>query len=277
MPPGAPFPYAHVWDSLLLWRAPVPAADREKIGGALDELRTAMTRRLNRRGSALVQSATLDAAAEAEPPAEVEPDELGWLRSEWSALALRRQLEYVRGADAAVDISDGEVAATGNVVELSKALWAAMKAKGLSFAEVRKLDVRGGGGGGGGAPPTKAEQAICWVECMTGLPLAGQSVHSAFQSGEVLCDVVNRLQPGLITRVTRAAQSESMLAMRLAAKQRDNITRYLAHARPCPCPPCRPSPITHAYMPMLCAPCHHVAYAHMPICPMPRAPCPVPM
>lgn len=48
---------------------------------------------------------------------------------------------------------------------------------------------------------------------------------------QVLCDLANAIKPGIVPRVTRAPKAAGggggMSAMRLAAKQRDNITRYL--------------------------------------------------
>lgn len=113
------------------------------------------------------------------------------------------------------------------------------------------------GGEAGGAPSTAA----------------GGAVHEALRSGEALCDLVNRtpahasnpsaaeivsahsdahtvgphagtgIQPGIVPSITRAAKSEGMSKMRLAAKQRDNITRYLeARLAPTPTPTSTPAP-----------------------------------
>ena len=73
----------------------------------------------------------------------------------------------------------------------------------------------------------KTAMAIWWIECVMGVRLRGKSLYEALSSGELLCDLINTVQPGLVPRITRASECTEMSAMRIAAKQRDNITRYL--------------------------------------------------
>eukprot|EP00966_Prymnesium_polylepis_P160025 3699157-Prymnesium_polylepis.1 len=77
-------------------------------------------------------------------------------------------------------------------------------------------------------------QALLWVEAVVGTRLSGGAgggavdMHGVLRSGEVLCDLANAIKPGLVPRVTRTPREGGgggMSAMRLAAKQRDNITR----------------------------------------------------
>ena len=196
------------------------------------------------------------------PEPEPEPQELGWLKSDWSDVALRRQLDVLdRAAGSNVDYGDnsaessivelsdragprppppppneeGGLAEPSAILELSMSvrktpaqtaaeladqLWAAMKRNGVSFDDVRRLEVPAEESG-------KTAMAIWWIECVMGVRLRGKSLYEALSSGELLCDLINTVQPGLVPRITRASACTEMSAMRIAAKQRDNITRYL--------------------------------------------------
>jgi len=92
-----------------------------------------------------------------------------------------------------------------------------MESKGAPFSQVRAVR---------GDLPSKEGMALHWVESVVGMPLEG-GLHTSLKSGEVLCDLVNTIRPGVVSRVTRMAVHSGMSEMRLAAKQRDNITRYL--------------------------------------------------
>ena len=259
MADGGPFPYAQLWHSVLLTPPPPPAiggSGEVSEAGALSLRATARGRM--RRGSMLEDAqGLLDSVPEADLGAaerEPDPEELTWLKTEWSAVALRHQLRHLStllGEEAAppppcpaptptVDVADAPAAADApsEAVALAEAstppeataplaekLWDAMKRTGMSFAEVRRLDVLPLAASG--AAPSKDDQAACWLECVTGVPLGGTALRSALSSGERLCDLINAIKPGLIPRVTRAAACAGMSATRLAAKQRDNITRYL--------------------------------------------------
>lgn len=67
---------------------------------------------------------------------------------------------------------------------------------------------------------------VHWAECVLGKPIGGMSLHQALRSGELLCDLINTVKPEVVPRVTRTAGA-NMSEMRLAAKCRENITRYL--------------------------------------------------
>ena len=73
----------------------------------------------------------------------------------------------------------------------------------------------------------KAMQAMMWVDCVLGTDLGGQDLHKSLSSGDVLCDLINKIKPGLVTRITRADACEGMSDTRRAAKYRDNLGRYL--------------------------------------------------
>ena len=107
--------------------------------------------------------------------------------------------------------------------------WDAWRRRGTPWNEARRVALPG-------AEASKQAHALLWLECVLGTPLLpdadaaaadASSVHAALRSGEVLCDLVNVLKPGIVARVTRAARCDGMSAMRLAAKQRDNVTNYL--------------------------------------------------
>ena len=144
------------------------------------------------------------------------PDARVWLRVEWSAPALRHQLLALGGELPDDDCGAGSGAA---VPALAKALHALMEARDLAFEAVRQVAP--------GGAASREEQALQWVGCVLGVPLLGLSVHEALKTGEHLCDLVNALKPGLVSRVTRDEAMRDMSAAKCAAKQRENLARFL--------------------------------------------------
>ena len=50
--------------------------------------------------------------------------------------------------------------------------------------------------------PSGEQAALHWIESMVGMKLEG-GVLDCLKSGEVLCDLVNAIKPGLVSRVIR--------------------------------------------------------------------------
>ena len=44
-------------------------------------------------------------------------------------------------------------------------------------------------------------QARLWISCVTGAPLPAMSMQQTLRSGEVLCDLANALQQGVVPKV----------------------------------------------------------------------------
>ena len=226
------FPYQHVWHSLLLYFDAATVKPRPKIEDAT------------------IEDEPADVAAPTKPPAVA--DELKWLKALWSARALRHTLVQLGGVvPAHLAAPETVPSATGDATSavepakrrrretaalaqeaqgrgaLADLVWAAIKARGVTYADARRLELPANALSDNGDDP-KTRQVLFWIECVLGgTSLQGVPVEEALRSGERLCDLVNAIKPGVVTRVTRQAACMSMSATRLAAKQRENITRYL--------------------------------------------------
>jgi len=63
--------------------------------------------------------------------------------------------------------------------------------------------------------------------CVIGLPLPTGRLQEVLCSGEVLCDVINALRPGIIKRVAREEATAAMTEQRRNARMRENIGQYV--------------------------------------------------
>ena len=67
---------------------------------------------------------------------------------------------------------------------------------------------------------------LLWVECVVGRPLMDENMHEALMSGEVLCDLVNTLQPDLV-RSPASQRKSKRVSSNVAAAHGENILNYL--------------------------------------------------
>ena len=104
---------------------------------------------------------------------------------------------------------------------LAKAFHEALAAREIPFEIARQI-VPGGA-------RTREEMALQWVGCVLGQSLLGLSAFKALRSGERLCDLLNAIRPGLVSRVTRveSERSKGVSAQKLEVKQLENISRCL--------------------------------------------------
>ena len=101
---------------------------------------------------------------------------------------------------------------------LAKAFHEALAAREISFEIARQI-VPGGA-------RTREEAALQWVGCVLGQSLLGLSTFKALRSGERLCDLLNAIRPGLVSRVTRveSERSKGVSAQKLEVKQLESTS-----------------------------------------------------
>ena len=128
-------------------------AMRKKLRGSGNRLSVLSHAEWEGHVAELLEEASLHDVSEA-APTEKEPDEKVWLRTEWSARALRRQLaqlgeplpaalaEGAEGAEGAGG-ADGAPAANARLTRaaLGELLWSAAQARGVEWAELRRLEL----------------------------------------------------------------------------------------------------------------------------------------
>ena len=166
--------------------------------------------------------AELDAAGSGGVAAE-DPDKMELFR--WSELALRHQIESMGLAPLAPDA--GKPA-------LVDAYWAALGREGKQrdesvrrFLILRPDSVRSVRSSDAMQPEVAVgsieELVRTWVSCVTGTPLSEGPLQPSLRSGEVLCNLVNALQPGIVPKVAREADTAVMPDSKRNAKMRENV------------------------------------------------------
>ena len=131
----------------------------------------------------------------------------------WSAVALQHQLGAMSESfppDATQD-------------ELSSLLWAALGKAGKQQDEVARrflITVDG-----------TDNVALCrlWISAVTGMhfPPEYNDLQALLRSGEVLCDLINKLRPGIVGSITRYAEAAAMPDSKRNAKMRENVGQYV--------------------------------------------------
>mmetsp|Transcript_9269 Transcript_9269/g.23072 ORF Transcript_9269/g.23072 Transcript_9269/m.23072 type:complete len:960 (+) Transcript_9269:32-2911(+) len=154
---------------------------------------------------------------ELEIPERVEEDPLSSMEPEhrelydWTDYALRFQLQTYKWPT-----PDG---ATGHV--LADCYWESLCARELQYDEYKRrwlacidLDLE--------------EQAKVWISSLIPVPLPEEgSFQEQLRSGEVLCDLINAIRPGIVPKVARKELLEAMSENRRNARCRENIGQYV--------------------------------------------------
>ena len=151
-------------------------------------------------------------AAPAPPP---EAAEKAALRG-WTAYALTHQL-------AALGASPPSGSAS--VAELAELYWTALVGAGKEGDEMARCFL---------VPPPEAADAAdsepyskLWIECLLGAPPPPGPLMAQLKSGEVLCDLLNVLRPGLVSKVARAHSMAELHVSKRNAQMRENIGQYV--------------------------------------------------
>ena len=150
----------------------------------------------------------------------------------WSAFALHHQLSAMGEA----------VGAEADKEELVAAYWTALGKQGKQHDEgTRRFLLMPSA-----PPPTSSEEepssraaaasaaqpeveplVRTWVACVTGSPLPEGPLQPALRSGELLCDLINALKPGIVAKVSRAEVLAAFGESKANAKMRENIGCYV--------------------------------------------------
>ena len=134
--------------------------------------------------------------------------------SRWSVLALRHQLTAmgVAGGGSGLDQP-----------ALVDSYWQALVASGTQHDEARRRFLI--------APSESDVPSLVrlWVSAVIGRPLPEDDTQllGALRSGELLCDLINELRPGIVRRVTRYDEAMAMAENKRNAKLRENVGQYI--------------------------------------------------
>lgn len=66
-----------------------------------------------------------------------------------------------------------------------------------------------------------------WIECMLGISLGAEDSLSALRSGELLCDLINLIKPGIVPKIARKELLDAMPENRRHMRMRENIGQYV--------------------------------------------------
>jgi len=83
---------------------------------------------------------------------------------------------------------------------------------------------------------TPEEAAKIWLSCLTGRELPEGPLQPILRSGEVLCDLVNKIRPGSVPKIARSEILECMSENRRNARCRENIGCYVDACAEIGCP-----------------------------------------
>jgi len=143
------------------------------------------------------------------------PSELVELSRHWSAVALRHQLRTPPAS-----MSDAELEGKSQW-QLAKLYYEHLATRGKATDEqVRRCLVFGGG------KQDPELQARLWISAVLGEVLPATSMQQLLRSGELLCDLANKLQPDIVSKITRSEILESLPEDRRNARMRANIAQY---------------------------------------------------
>ena len=103
-----------------------------------------------------------------------------------------------------------------------------MQQRGLTFSDARRIEVERpltAGGKPSEEARSKEQQAIAWLECVLGCDLQGVTLHEALLTGERLCDLINQIKPGVVSRVSCCDALDSSAVWRSKRSHHVIITR----------------------------------------------------
>ena len=172
--------------------------------------------------AAAAAAAAEQAAAAVIPDASPEKQEL----MRWSSTALLHQIDQMGGERPPKRFEEAAsgglpVAMEPSKRELAEAYWATLVRDGKEFDDVARRWL---------VVPKDSEhevQARLWLECLLDAPLPPGPLQPQLRSGEVLCEAVNAVCPGIVPKVARAELLNAMSENRRHARMRENIGQFV--------------------------------------------------
>jgi hypothetical protein len=136
----------------------------------------------------------------------------------WSLTALRHQLTELSSRPGAPCAAPTEGL---NRRELVERYWAALQKLGTANDEaVRRWLLL----------PRDADvetQAKLWIGCLLDVQVPSGPLQATLRSGEMLCEIINAIKPGMIAKLARADLLSAMSENRRNARMRENIGQYV--------------------------------------------------